>query len=244
MEISVIASGSNGNSCLVEDKHLSILIDAGKSCKEIEARCDKIGKCLNNLNAILLTHMHHDHISGVGIIARKYNIPVYLSHEVYQEAAAKLGDVKTHVFNKSFRIQDVEIKPIATSHNVSSCGFVIKNFGLFTDTGIVTEQMRDIMPKLKGVLLESNHDVDLLVKGPYPPFLKQWILSDQGHLSNIDASTLIENKGDNLQFVLLGHLSENNNTPELARKTYETLVKRKINYEVCSRYQETGSWHI
>jgi phosphoribosyl 1,2-cyclic phosphodiesterase len=246
MELSVLASGSNGNCCLVEDSKISVLIDAGKSCKEIEARSQKLGKSLENLNALLLTHGHQDHISGVGILARKYNIPVYLSHETFAEFGYKLGNCTTKLFDvdKSFRIDNLEIRPIRTSHNVSSCGFALKNFGLFTDTGIITQQMAEIMPKLKCVLLESNHDIDMLVNGTYPAFLKQWILSDKGHLSNIDASSLIQSKGENLGLALLGHLSENNNTVEMAKKTFETIVKKKIEYEVCSRHEETGCWQI
>jgi len=124
--------------------------------------------------------------------------------------------------------------------------FVMGNseFGIFTDTGIVTKQMEDILPKLKGVLLESNHDIDMLINGRYPAYLKQWILSDLGHLSNIHASEFIQEKGNNLSLVLLGHLSGNNNTPHIARKTFETLVRRKIEYDVCSRDRASGKWMI
>lgn len=244
MEISVIASGSNGNSCLVEDKDNSILIDAGKSCKEIEQRLNKIGKSLENLNAVLLTHRHHDHIHSAGIISRKYNVPIYMTKEVYEESNLGCTQEKIFSIHKNFNINGLEIKPIETSHNVSSCGFVINHFGLFTDTGIVTKQIEAVFPKLKAVLLESNHDIDMLINGPYPAYLKQWILSEKGHLSNIQASELIQKKGKDLSLVLLGHLSGNNNTPEIAKSTFDTLVKRKIESCVCSRDDLTGSWKI
>jgi phosphoribosyl 1,2-cyclic phosphodiesterase len=246
MEISVIASGSNGNCCLIEQKNTSFLIDAGKSAREIESRMNRLKKSIENVDAIIITHSHHDHITGAGILSRKYNIPVYISNEVYSDAMFKLGEAEVKLFsvNKSFKLKGIEIRPVLTSHNVSSCGFVIKDFGLFTDTGIATKQMQNIFPKLKAVLLESNHDIDMLINGPYPAYLKQWILSDKGHLSNIDASSLIQSHGRSLSLALLAHLSGNNNTPEIAEKTFEMLVKRKIDFAVCSREKESGSWKI
>ena len=242
MEISVIASGSNGNSCLVESKKGSFLIDAGKSCKEIEDRLNKMGKSLENINGILLTHSHIDHTMGVGPISRKYNIPVYAKKEVYN--ISNLGNVEAKFFNGNFKINGVEIKPIATSHDVPSTGFKIGNFGLFTDTGIITREMEDSMKGLKGVLLESNHDIDMLINGRYPAFLKQRILSDNGHLSNISASSFIQERGADIDLVLLGHLSGNNNTPEITKNTFETLVKRKVNFDILSRDKESGVWVI
>lgn len=246
MEISVIASGSNGNCCLIEDKATAILVDAGKNGREIESRMEKLGKSLKDVNAIILTHSHYDHIAGAGVISRRYNVPIYTTKDVYSEAKFRLGDIKRKTFsaNKAFKIGTLKIKPIHTSHNVSSCGFVINKLGIFTDTGIVTKQMELEVPKLNSILLESNHDIDMLINGHYPAFLKQWILSDQGHLSNIDASSLIKNKGKNLSLVLLGHLSGNNNTPEVASNTFESLVKKKVEYAVCSRDNKSGSWRL
>jgi len=238
MEISVVASGSNGNCCLVESKKGSLLIDVGKSCKEIEYRLNNLGKNLENVDGILMTHAHIDHTLGIGPISRKYNIPVYVKKGVY------VDNVELKHFKGNFKIKDLVIKPIKTSHDVPSTGFIINNFGLFTDTGIVTNEMKDGIKKIKGMLLESNHDIDMLLNGRYPAFLKQRILSDNGHLSNIGASSFIEEKGKNLNFVLLGHLSGNNNTPEITKKTFETLVKRKIDFGICSREKESGTWEV
>ncbi|MFC1705053.1 MBL fold metallo-hydrolase, partial [Nanoarchaeota archaeon] len=224
MEVSVIASGSNGNCCLVKKKDVSFLIDAGKSGREIEQRMDALGKNIEDIDAIVLTHSHNDHVAGAGVLSRRYGIPIYMTKNVYQHAIGKIGEVKYKIVpsDRSFKIKGVTIKPIPTSHSVSSYGFVVDKFGLFTDTGVVTKEMGDIIPKLKCILLESNHDIDMLINGPYPAYLKKWILSDEGHLSNVHASTLIEEMGDNLSMVLLGHLSGHNNTPELARRTFET----------------------
>jgi len=246
MEISILASGSNGNSCLVEDKDTSILVDAGKSGRVLENRMDSLGKSLENVDAVILTHGHSDHISGAGVISRRYGIPVYVSNNVYSAVRFKLGEIKRKAFfyDKSFKIKNLVVNPVLTSHNVPSCGFVIGKFGVFTDTGVVTSQMKTAISKLKGVLLESNHDIDMLVNGHYPAFLKNWILSDKGHLSNIHASSLIQSNGKELKLCLLGHLSGNNNTPSIARKTYETLVKRKIDFSVCDRDAHSGGFDI
>lgn len=246
MEISIIASGSNGNSCLVENNNSSVLIDAGKSCKEIEYRMSKLGKNLENVDGILLTHSHIDHFIGVGPISRKYNIPVYLTKEVYNLSKHKIGEVEKKHFsiNSSFKVKNLEIKPIITSHDVPSCGFAIQKFGIFTDTGIITPEMGNCMDGLKGVLLESNHDIDMLINGSYPEFLKQRIFSDNGHLSNINASDFIRKYGKNLSWALLAHLSAKNNTPEKAKATFETIVNRKIDFSVLSRDKESGSWNL
>lgn len=246
MEISVIASGSNGNSCLVEDKGVSVLIDAGKSGREIELRMERLGKHLDDVSGIILTHSHSDHISGAGILSRRYDIPIYLTRNTYSEASSKLGDITHNFFSvdKTFKIKDMEISPVLTSHKVPSSGFVIGKFGLFTDTGIVTKQMKDVFSSLNSVLIESNHDIDMLKNGHYPAFLKKWILSSEGHLSNLDASGLVDRFGKNLSLVLLGHLSGNNNMPSIAAETFESVVKSKIEYKVCSRDEETGTWKV
>ena len=242
MEISVIASGSNGNCCLVEDKGVSVLIDAGKSGSEIESRMRRLGKSLEDVDGILITHEHSDHISGAGVLSRRFGIPVYMTKEVY--SMAKLGKFESRIFSRDFKIGKLKVKPVVTSHNVSSCGFVVGKFGYFTDTGIVTEQMKKAISGLNSILLESNHDVEMVRNGHYPAFLKKWILSDEGHLNNDDASSVIQEKGKNLSFVLLGHLSGNHNTPDIASETFNTLVKRKIDFSVCSRDKESGSWKI
>ncbi len=237
MEVTVIASGSNGNCCLVEEKGVSILIDAGKSGREIERRMNSLGKSLENVDGCIITHGHTDHIRGAEVISRRYGIPLYVSR---QAEFLLSGAVKE--FDGNFKIKGVEVKPVLTSHNVPSSGFVIGKFGLFTDTGMVTPEMDSAMGNLNAVLLESNHDIEMLRNGRYPRFLKNWILSDTGHLSNETASSLIQNKGKNLSLVLLGHLSGNNNTPQLAEETFERIVKRKIDCAVCSREKESGSW--
>ncbi len=244
MNISVIASGSNGNCCLVEHKNTSVLVDAGKSAKEITRRMDILNKNIEDVDAVLITHRHTDHTRGVDVLSRRFGIPVYISRETDKDY---LSFSKTKIFdvNKRFRIGELNIKPILTSHSVPCCGFSFnKEFGILTDTGYATKQMKDSMKKFKLVLLESNHDIDMLVNGRYPYFLKQWILSDTGHLSNVHACELIQKYGKNLNQAVLGHLSANNNTPESALKTFETLIKKKIEVKIASRDKETGVFDL
>ncbi len=242
MNISVIASGSNGNSCLIEEKDTSILVDAGKSLKEINYRLKKLGKSLENLDAVLLTHAHTDHSMSVDLISRRYNVPLYMTRKTNTQLLFN-ENVKFYSINSTFKIKNLNIKAIETSHDVPSCGFVINKFGIFTDTGIITRNMKYIVKNLKGILLESNHDIDMLIKGNYPYYLKQRIFSDIGHLSNVHASTFIKEKGKHLDFVLLGHLSANNNKPSIAKNTFESIVK-KTNCYILSREKQSGVWEI
>lgn len=244
IEISVIASGSNGNCCLVEDKSTSLLIDAGKSRREIEKRMNNLGKSLENVDAVLLTHAHVDHCAGADVISRNHDLPTYMNKEMAKDCFVFNGNAKSFDTSRSFKVKNLTIKPVKTSHDLPSCGFVVGKFGLFTDTGHATPEMTAAMKKLKGVLLESNYDVDMLVNGFYPAFLKQRIMSKRGHLSNIDASSFVKEKGGHLDWVLLGHLSANNNHPDVARKTFETIVGQKTNYDVLSRDKESGCWEL
>jgi len=254
IEISIIASGSNGNSFLVESKHASILIDAGKSGKEIQSRMNKLNKNPEDIDAILVSHEHSDHTRGVGILSRRFNIPVYITKSTYDQCAFNLGKLnEKKLFNKQnrFSIKDIDITPVKTMHDASdSTGFVLKSknksFGILTDTGIATPEIKDAIKKLDAVAIESNYDVDMLIKGPYPYHLKNRILSQYGHLSNIECAQLIkENRTDNLKEVVLSHLSGNNNTPKQAELTFKKiLASKKFNLTVASRDDVTGSFRI
>lgn len=244
MEISVIASGSNGNCYLIEDKDTSIMIDSGKSIKEIESRAKKIGKNIEEVDGIILSHAHIDHHLSVDGISRRYNIPLYVTKESQNQLNLRSNKIKRFSLDSDFKIKNLNIKPIKTSHDVPSCGFVINKFGLFTDTGIVTDHMSSVIENLSGILIEFNHDIDMLIHGRYPAYLKQRVFSDIGHLSNIDSSKFLQEKGKNLSLALLGHVSENNNKNSIIKKTFESIVKRKIDYKILSRDKESGTWKL
>ena len=243
MELSIIASGSNGNCYLLQSGKTSVLFDAGKSCRETAERMAALGKDIREVKGIVLSHAHGDHYRGIGPIARRLGIPVYVRKPVYLACRQGLGPVDVRHFEDAFRIGDLEILPIETSHDVASCGFVVGRFGIFTDTGCVTAQMREIISDLDAVLIESNYDERMLMTGPYPLHLKERIASDRGHLSNEDASDFIRRNGDHLSQVFLAHLSETNNSADKVRETFESFNEDRP-YVVCSRFRQTGTFRI
>ncbi|MBN2438870.1 MAG: MBL fold metallo-hydrolase [Deltaproteobacteria bacterium] len=243
MELSIIASGSNGNCYLLQSAGASVLFDAGKSFSETERRMAALGRDIRQVDGIVLSHAHGDHYQGIGPIARRLHIPVYVREEVYAACRRRLGPVDVCHFENGFRIGDMEIIPVETSHDVSSCGFVVGRLGIFTDTGCATSQMKEVIRDLDAVLLESNYDEEMLMNGPYPLDLKERIASDRGHLSNEDASDFIRRYGDHLSQVFLAHLSETNNSADKVKETFESFNEDRP-CVVCSRYRQTGTFRI
>ncbi len=243
MELSVIASGSNGNCYLLEENGTAVLIDAGITLRETARRIASLGRDIRKINGIVLSHAHSDHYLGVGAIARNLNVPVYADREVYAACRERLGKVDIRHFQGKFLVNEMEITPVETSHDVPSFGFVSGRLGIFTDTGRATSGMREAIGDLDVVVLESNYDEEMLENGPYPERLKARIASDQGHLSNDDASDFIRRYGAHLSLVLLAHLSEKNNTAKLVKETFEELNPDN-RYVVCSRLRETGTYRI
>jgi phosphoribosyl 1,2-cyclic phosphodiesterase len=241
MELSIIASGSNGNCYHLQSGGASVLFDAGKSFSETAGRMALLGKEIREVDGIVLSHAHGDHYQGIGPIARRLAIPVYVREEVYAACRRKLGPLDVRHFEGEFRIKELAITPIETSHDVTSCGFVVGRFGMFTDTGCVTSQMKEAIRELDAVLLESNYDEEMLLNGPYPRLLKERILSARGHLSNDDASDFIRRHGSHLSMVFLAHLSQQNNTAEKVREAFESLNADRP-YVVCSRSRQTGTY--
>jgi phosphoribosyl 1,2-cyclic phosphodiesterase len=243
MELSIIASGSNGNCYLIQSGTTSVLFDAGKGYRETAARMEALGKDIRDVNGIVLSHAHGDHYYGIGPIARRLGIPLHVRKPAYLGCHQRIGPVEVRYFENTFQIGDLEITPVETSHDVDSCGFVVDGLGIFTDTGCVTAQMREIIRDLDAILIESNYDEGMLMTGPYPGYLKDRILSDRGHLSNDDASDFICRYGDHLSQVFLAHLSENNNSAEKVKETFEAANGDRP-YVICSRFRETGTYTI
>jgi len=225
LSICVLASGSKGNAIYVSDGRTRILVDAGLSGVEIERRMAAAGLDVDTLNAIVVSHEHSDHIRGVGIMARRYDLPVYATHGTAEAAAAQLGRIdQLHHFEtgQAFAIQGLAIHPFSTSHDADDpAGFTIAQnghkVGIATDLGIATGMVKQHLQACSLLVLEANHDPTMLAEGPYPWPLKQRIKSRSGHLSNPDSRDLLgELKHDGLCHVVLAHLSEINNTPEKA----------------------------
>ena len=226
--VCVLASGSKGNVIYISNGRSAVLVDAGLSGKEIERRMAAAHLSPDHLDALIVSHEHSDHIRGVGVMARRYGLPIYMSAETARAAAPQLGtinDLRHFETGSRFWIDQLSIHPFATSHDAADpTGFTIGyngcKIGIATDLGIATAMVKHHLKQCVLVVLEANHDADMLAKGPYPWYLKQRIKSRDGHLSNEDSKDLLaEIRHQGLRHVILAHLSEINNTPEKAFQT-------------------------
>lgn len=227
MRVTTLASGSTGNCTLVQSQSGSLLIDAGISARRITQGLSVLGEDARNLSGILITHEHTDHISGLAVLLKRTAAPVYALPAVGHCLRAMIPERAEQIqfAEDPFSLDDFDITPIPTLHDSSdSCGWRIEAedeaFGLCTDLGVVTEEVLDGLCGVSCALIESNHDIDMLLRGPYPPYLKKRILSDHGHLSNAAAAQLAATLAANgTEQLILGHLSRHNNTPSKAMET-------------------------
>jgi phosphoribosyl 1,2-cyclic phosphodiesterase len=234
VKICMLASGSKGNSIYISTGKTSVLIDAGLPGVEIERRMASQKISISEIDAIIVSHEHSDHIKGVGILARKHNLPVFISNKTKKAAALQLGRVDIiNLFScgSEFAINGLAIRPFSTSHDADDpAGFTIKcgekKIGVATDLGIATAMVKEHLKGCACIVLEANHDLRMLEDGPYPWPLKQRIKSRTGHLSNESSRELLmEVMHDGLSHVILAHLSETNNTPEKAL----SVVSQRLN---------------
>ncbi len=225
MAVCSLGSGSSGNATYISDGRTSVLVDAGFSGIEIEKRMKSIGALAEKLNGIIVTHEHSDHIKGAGILSRRYKLPVYISKQTHKAANDKLGNLeKVHYFDcgSEFNIGGLKVHPFPISHDAADpAGFTIRKngtkLGIATDLGIATALVKERLKGSSLVIVEANHDPDMLIKGPYPWHLKQRIKGRCGHLSNDDSKSLVKAiLHKKLEHVILGHLSMENNDPEKA----------------------------
>ena len=230
MRFCVLGSGSKGNSTLVMSDESRILIDAGFSGKEIERRLVAVDVDPATLAAIVVSHEHSDHIHGVGVLSRRFEVPVYVTSATLEAAAGQLGRLHRHVefaAGTPFAINDMKIHPFSVSHDAADpVGFVVDNnrsrLGYCTDTGIVSRLMGHRLAACKALIFECNHDPELLRNGPYPQALKQRVKSKAGHLANGEALVFLKELADEgcLAHIVLAHISETNNHPE---KIYQAI---------------------
>lgn len=233
MQFSVLGSGSRGNSVYIESGKTGILIDAGFSGKELEKRLNLIDRDLSDVKTICITHEHNDHISGAGVISRRCNIPVIANPATFAAGEKRLGKLYGRTeFETGDRIEfeGLSIRSFRISHDTADpVGFVVSDnelsVGYCTDTGRVSHLMERRLSGCNGLILEFNHNLEMLKNGPYPLSLQQRVRSNQGHLSNEDGADFFEKIISNqLQMVVLAHLSETNNTPQLARIAAEKIL--------------------
>lgn len=234
-------SGSSGNSLLIESENTKILVDAGESAKKITEALLLVNVDINDIDAIIVTHEHADHVKGLGTISKKYNIPVYANQKTWDAMPEQENKVTSNNKNyfkmyDKFEIGDLKIKPFEIPHDAACpCGFNIfyndQKISIATDIGHMSS---DVIHKLEDssfILLESNYDQNILKCSKYPYNLKQRIAGPLGHLPNSDAGKTISYlMGSGLKNVMLGHLSKENNFPELAYKTViDELIENNFN---------------
>ena len=251
-------SGSSGNCLLVQTSNTKILIDAGESAKKISAALSSMDIDPTQINAILVTHEHSDHIRGLGTFSKKYDIPVFANSKTWDampEQSSKIieDNIKKFTIEENFEIGDLKIHPFKIPHDAANpCGFNISyndtKISIATDLGHITSNIAHKLEDSKFILLESNYDPEILKCSAYPYLLKKRIAGPNGHLPNSDAGKIVSflmNSG--LESVMLGHLSKENNFPELAYKTVvDTLIDdnldcSKIKIDVASRFAPSAT---
>ncbi len=228
-----IASGSSGNCTYIGDEETHLCVDAGLSGKRIEAGLNEIGLKTSDMTGILITHEHTDHINGLGVISRKYGIPIYATGGTIEaiRKMSRFSDIPDYLYHEiradeDFRLGDFSIRPVKISHDAAEpVAFRFdnkgKSVGVLTDLGKYDDYIVESMKECNTIMLEANHDVNMLQVGPYPYMLKKRILGDKGHLSNDACGRLLVDLISNkLENIILGHLSHENNLAELA---YETV---------------------
>ena len=237
MRLCSIASGSSGNCIYVGTEETHVLVDVGIAGKRVLAGLSDLELSLDDVHAILVTHEHADHIHGLGILERKKRIPIYASHGTisYLKETKDLGTMEGIEYvevsaDEPFAVRDLIVDPMTISHDAREpLAFRFGNGGsraaVCTDIGEFTDYTVDALRDMDCILLEANHDIRMLQAGPYPYPLKQRILGEKGHLSNDNAGKLLSLvASDRLQHILLGHLSRENNLPELAYETVRVEV--------------------
>jgi phosphoribosyl 1,2-cyclic phosphodiesterase len=251
MRFALLGSGSRGNATLVEEGDTCLLIDCGFSVREVERRLARLGSSAERLSAILVTHEHHDHLAGVGALSRKYRIPVWLSAGTGAAGAKRLGEVPQRSLlncHSDFAIDGLSLHPFPVPHDAREpCQFVFSNgdkrLGLLTDTGRSTQHIERQLDGCDALILESNHDLQMLADGPYPPALQARVGGNLGHLSNDQAAEILQRiDTGSLQHVVAAHLSEKNNLPELAVETLSEALDCEREWIALADQDEGLGW--
>lgn len=236
MKFCVLASGSKGNCTYVETENHHILIDIGTTCLNIEKKLKEKEISPSSIDMVLVTHAHTDHIAGLPVFLKKHNPKVYITEKIEKEAHLKLDN--PIYIDSDIELEDININVLKTSHDVDdSNGYIIEekdsSIVYITDTGYVNERYHKLLSNRSAYVFESNHDVEKLMNNPnYPHQTKIRILSDRGHLSNEDSAYYLSKFiGEKTKVVVLAHLSEQNNTPELATESLKKELKEhQINF--------------
>lgn len=238
MRFSVLASGSTGNAFYIESEKERLLVDAGLSGKKLDQLFAKIDRNPKDLTGILVTHEHSDHIKGLGIFARKYQLPIYANEKTWKAMDGQIGKISTDqkfIFRmgevKTFG--DLDVESFGVSHDAAEPMFYVfhhegKKVALVTDLGYVSERIKKTVEAADAYIFEANHDVEMLRMGRYPWNVKRRILGDSGHVSNEDCGlALSEVIDNNTKRVYLAHLSLDNNMKDLARMSVDNILRER-----------------
>ena len=249
MQVISLQSGSNGNSIYVEANGVRLLFDAGISGSRAQERLALHGRDIAAVDAVLISHDHVDHARSMGIYHRKFGLPVYVTAETYQAARRhKLGEIEDIAHfsaGEALRFGKVVVETVATPHDgVDGVIFVVGDgehrLGVLTDLGHVFSELDDIIGSLDAVLLESNYDPDMLAAGPYPEWLRERIEGPGGHISNPEsAELLLKSASRRMRWACLAHLSQDNNTPDVAVETHFQVLGQRLPIYVATRYGAT-----
>lgn len=254
-EIHAIAlqSGSNGNCIYVDTGGVRLLFDAGIGGRTARARLAAFGRDIRLADAVLVSHDHSDHVRSAGVFNRMFGLSLYMTPETRRHAAARMGStgpVNTFAPGETLTFDGVTVETMPTPHDgADGVAFVVetegRRLGVLTDLGYVFPELRELVGSLDGLFLESNYDADMLELGSYPAFLKDRIRGRGGHISNLQAAHLLKtHAGPRLRWACLAHLSENNNSPDIARETWRRVVGDRFPLHLASRYEPRGVFSL
>ncbi|MCZ4222975.1 MBL fold metallo-hydrolase [Pedobacter rhodius] len=246
-----INSGSNGNCYYIGNSTEAVLVDVGISCKEVEKRITRLGLSMNIIKAIFISHEHSDHIKGLSVLSKKYNLPVYITTNTLKSSRLILNEQNVYTFNHldTIRIGDLKISAFSKFHDAADpYSFTVEykqvRVGVFTDIGSVCDRLITQFKQCHAAFLESNYDAQMLQNGNYPYHLKRRITSGKGHLSNHEALALFQNhKPAYMSHLLLSHLSKDNNDPVLVENLFKAVAGKTF-VSVASRYEESPVHYI
>ena len=252
-----LASSSRGNSSWLCCRETSILIDAGISCRRITMALKELGLGLDDLDGLLITHCHSDHIAGLQTLLKRGTFPIFGTDRTCRELEFRLAGIRSRLealpLMASVSLGDCRVTAFHTSHDApGSCGYRLDSscgsLGILTDTGYVTEEAREVLPGVEMAVLEANHDVEAVRSGPYPYYLKARILGREGHLCNEDAAAFaVELVKGGASELILAHLSEENNTPAMARNAVERALNAaglSPRFSVAPRHELSSPYEI
>lgn len=249
MTVISLASGSTGNCTYVEAGGSRLLFDAGISGAKAQRRLAACGRDIRDVDAVIISHDHRDHAACAGVYHRKFSLPVYITRRTLERAGSSgslgdIGDLRGFQAGATLQFDGVSVQTVPTPHDAADgVAFVVgsdgRRLGIFTDLGHVFAGLSELISSLDAVLLESNHDVEMLRAGTYPDWLKRRVRGVGGHLSNAEAAELLAGAGARLQWACLGHLSDKNNHPDVALQTHRQSVGRYLPISVAGRYEPT-----